>query len=363
MMQMVLDGARERGHEPELVFFEAGPWPAELADAGFSVAVMPVGRLREAHRWAITVARLARMIGRRRPDVILNWAAKTQLYGAPAATLAGMRDRVVWWQQLIPDGGWLDRCATALPATAIGCYSQAAARAQARLPPSRSTFVVAAGTPVPTGAPSATDAKSAAVGSKLAPGVPVVGLVGRLQPWKGQDRLLRAQALLRKRGYEIHTVIVGGDAYGFSSEYAGSLRPLVSSLGLDGAVTLTGQVADAGPYIEGMDILVNASDPEPFGIVLLEAMARGVTVVAVNSGGPAEFIKHERTGMLARSGQPEALADALQSLLDSPGLRQALADAGRERFMRDFTDAAMRERFFSRLEAALAAPRSRSRRT
>ena len=67
---------------------------------------------------------------------------------------------------------------------------------------------------------------------------------------------------------------------------------------------MTGQVPDAGPYIEQMDILVNASDPEPFGIVLLEGMARGVAVVAVDSGGPGEFIEHERTGVLARSGEP-----------------------------------------------------------
>ena len=81
---------------------------------------------------------------------------------------------------------------------------------------------------------------------------------------------------------------------------------------------MTGQVPDAGPYIEQMDILVNASDPEPFGIVLLEGMARGVPVVAVDSGGPAEFIEDGRTGVLARSGEPDALADALEPLLASP---------------------------------------------
>jgi glycosyltransferase involved in cell wall biosynthesis len=354
MLQMLLEGSREHGHELEPVFFESGPWPQELSDAGLRVAVIPAGRLREAHRWAATVVRLAQMMRRRQPDAILNWAAKTQLYGAPAATLAGMADRVVWWQHLIPTGHWLDRCATALPAAAVGCCSEAAVRAQARLSPGRPTFVVAAGSPVPCPNPERAPLQ-------LALGVPVVGLVGRLQPWKGQDRLLRAQALLRERGHELHTVIVGGDAYGFSSEYAASLRPLISSLGLEGAVTLAGQVPDAGPYIEHMDILVNASDPEPFGIVLLEGMARGVAVLAVDSGGPAEFIEHGRTGVLARSGEPAALADALESLLVSPEQRRTIAQTGRERFLRDFTDVAMRKRFFHQLEAALGGPRSRSR--
>jgi glycosyltransferase involved in cell wall biosynthesis len=343
MLQAVLAGARGEGHEPELVFFERGSWPAALEDAGFSVSVISAGRLREAHRWGRTVVGLARIMRSRQPDLILNWAAKTQLYGAPAAVLAGMADRVVWWQQAIPRRSWLDSCATLLPAAAIGCYSGASARAQARLFPRRRTFVVAAGAPVP------------APGSQQPPlqlptGVPIVGLVGRLQPWKGQDRLLRAQAILHERGHQMHLVIIGGDSYGLSPEYASSLPVLIEELGLTGQVTLTGEVPDAGPYIDQLDILVSASDPEPFGIVLLEGMSRGVAVVAVNSGGPAEFIQDGRTGLLATSGEPAALADALEALLVSPARRRELGRAGRESFMRDFTDAAMRKRFFGNLQ-------------
>lgn len=343
MLQTVLAGASEYEHELELVFFESGSWPDELADAGFRVEVIRAGRLREPHRMAATVARLTRIIRARKPDLILNWAAKTQLYGSPAAVLAGMADRVVLWQHAIPGGYWLDRCATLLPCAAIGCYSQTAAAAQARMFPGRPTFVVAPGTPVPHGATP--------VPVDLPHDVPVVGVVGRLQPWKGQDRLLEAQAILHERGHDFHTLIVGGDAYGLSPAYAGSLAPLASRLGLSDSVTMTGQVADAGPYVERMDILVNASDPEPFGIVLLEGMARGVAVVAVDAGGPGEFIENERTGMLARSGEPAALADALEPLLTSRALRQTIGEAGRARFLTDFTDVAMRKRFFGALEA------------
>ncbi len=347
MLQAILDGAQQEGHRLELVFFEHGSWPVALAAAGYRVDVIEAGRLREAHRWAATVFRLARMARRRQPDLILNWAAKTQLYGAPAAALAGMSDRVVWWQQAIPPPrGWLDRCATLLPAAAIGCYSGASARAQAQLFPVRRTFVVGAGAPVPAKSPQPATLA-------LPADVPIVGLVGRLQPWKGQDRLLRAQVLLRERGVRMHTVIVGGDAWGLSSEYAASLPSLVQELGLTGEVTLTGQVPDAGPYIERMDILVNASDPEPFGIVLLEGMSRGVAVMAVDSGGPAEFIDNGRTGVLARSGEPGAMADALEPLLVSADRRQEVGAAGRESFMRDFTDAALRERFFANMQAVV----------
>jgi glycosyltransferase involved in cell wall biosynthesis len=250
----------------------------------------------------------------------------------------------VWWQQAIPERDWVDVLATLLPARAICCYSHASARAQARLRPARPTVVIGAGSPPP--APGA-----AAPSLGLPADVPIVGLVGRLQPWKGQDRLLAAQALLRERGERFHLLIVGGDSYGLSPEYAQRVRREVTRLGLADAVTLTGEVPDAGPYIEAMDVLVNASDPEPFGIVLLEGMARGVAVVAVNSGGPSEFIDDGRTGVLARSGDPAALAEALEPLLASPELRRELGRAGRDRYLREFTDAAMRARFFAALEA------------
>jgi glycosyltransferase involved in cell wall biosynthesis len=344
MLQSVLEGARQSGHELEPVFLQPGPWPAELAAAGFRVEVIDAGRVRELHRWAATVARLARLFRRRQPDVILNWSAKTHLYGAPAAVLAGMRKRLVWWQQAIPVGDRIDVFATLLPARAIGCYSHAAAAAQMKMVPRRQTFVVPAGAPVPP-------ARAADGPLKLSAQVPVVGLVGRLQPWKGQDRLLRAQALLRERGHALQLVIVGGDSYGLSPEYAGSLPPLIERLGLSDAVTMTGEVPDAGPYIDQLDILVNASEPEPFGIVLLEGMARGVAVVAVDAGGPGEFIDHGKTGILARSGEPAALAEALEPLLASPELRRSLGAAGRDRFMRDFTDVELRRRFFAQFEA------------
>jgi glycosyltransferase involved in cell wall biosynthesis len=343
MLQGILEGNGGGEHELELVFLSAGRWPEELREAGFRVEVIPAGRLRQAHRWAATVARLARLFRERQPDLILNWSAKTQLYGSPAALLAGMRQRVVWWQQMIPERSWLDGLATLLPAAAVGCYSQAAVRAQERLLPRRRTFSVAAGSPVPS-----TDSLPADL--ELPVDVPIVGLVGRLQPWKGQDRLLRAQLILRTRGWRMHTLIVGGDSYGLSPDYAASLEALARELGISDSVTMTGEVLDADPYVQRMDVLVNASDPEPFGIVILEAMARGVAVVAVNSGGPAEFLEDGVTGVLARSGDPEALADAIEPLLLSPERRAQIGHSGRERFMEEYTTAAMRIRFFTRLE-------------
>ncbi len=381
MIQTVFEGGRESAHELEPVFFERGPWIAELERLGLRVESIDAGRLRRIDRMATAVLSLARLMRERRPDLIVNWSPKTHLYGGPAAVLAGMVDRVVWWQHGIPGEGWVDRCASALPALAVGCSSQASASAQARLPWSPPTFVVAPGSRDPRtrcegassrngGAvaeieaanrdPSVGPARAAeqaaclaaeqAASLRLPATVPIVGIVGRMEPWKGQDRTLRAQALLRERGLPCHLLMVGGDAYGISPEYARSLPELARRLGLGDAVTMTGHVDDAGPYVERMDVLVNASEGEPFGIVMLEAMARGVAVAAVGSGGPVEVVRDGETGVLAPSGDPAVLADALAPLIASRELRERLGRAGRERFEREFTDVAMRRRFFAALE-------------
>jgi len=355
MLQALVEGGPGHGYESEVAFLQEGPWPQALRAEGVTVYVLGAGRVRELHTGARAVARLARVLRRDPPDVLVNWVAKTQLYGSPAAVLAGIADRVVWWQHAIPTGHWLDRCATALPAAAIGCTSHAAAEAQRAIRPARPMFVVAAGTRVPTPGPGGAPAGL----SGLPPSTPVLGLVARLQPWKGQDRLVRAAALLRERGHAVHVLLVGGDSWELAPEYAQALPRLIAEVGMQEHVTMTGEVPDAGPYIDRMDILVNASDPEPFGIVLLEGMARGVAVVAVNSGGPREIVQDGVTGALASSGEPSALADAIEPLLASPELRSRLAAAGRERQRAEFTDDAMCHRFAEQMRMLVAGRRPR----
>jgi glycosyltransferase involved in cell wall biosynthesis len=356
MLQALVDGGPAHGYAAELVFLEPGPWPAELRAAGVRAEVIPAGRIRQPRVWLATVRRLAALMRRRRPDLIVNWTAKTQLYGAPAATLAGMRRRVVWWQHAIPEGHWIDAWATLLPAAAIGTTSRAAAEEhRRRFRPAREMFVVAAGTRAPQPAELRGPVPEALAGLGAGSGLPLVGIVARLQPWKGQDRLVRAAGLLRERGHEVHLLLVGGDSFDLAPGYARELPELIERLDMGEHVTMTGEVPDAGPYIDRMDVLVNASDPEPFGIVLLEGMARGVAVVAVDRGGPTEIIEDGVTGVLARSGDPVALADAIEPLLASAELRGRIGAAGRERFLREFTDEAMCRRFAARARELVAA--------
>jgi glycosyltransferase involved in cell wall biosynthesis len=329
--------------EPTVLFLGPGPFEREVAELGIATGVIPAARLRRPAATLGTVRGVASRLRRDRPDLLLDWSAKAHFYGWPAAALAGMGGRVLWWQHMIPHRHWVDRGATLLPARAIGCWSSAGQEAQDRLFPHRRSFVVNPGIEV-----DGEDRGAGAGSLKAELGIPaerlVVGIVGRLQPWKGQDRFLAAIADLRERGRDVHGLVVGGDAYELSPEYAAGLERLVPELGLDGFVTMTGQVPDAAPYVELMDVAVNASEEEPFGIVLIEAMAAGVPVVAVARGGPRDIVESGVSGMLAPSGEPVALADAIEALLADPQRRAAIGAAGQKRCRERFNAQLMADR-------------------
>jgi glycosyltransferase involved in cell wall biosynthesis len=330
--------------EPKVVFFDPGPFEQEVAELGFETAVIPVGRLRQPVRAARAIAELARRLRAWRPDLVLNWSPKAHLYGTGSTLLAGIPHRTIWWQHSVPERHWMDRLATLMPARAVGCSSQASATAQAELRPHRRTFVVWPGIEIDgraQTAPAELDIPSSRV---------VIGIVGRLQPWKGQHHLLHALALLRRRGHDVHGLLVGGSAFGFSEGYPAELEDLIVRLDLQDRVTMVGQVPDADPYLRAMDIFVNASSGEPFGIVLPEAMAHSLPIVAVASAGPLEIVEEGSTGLLIERPDGALLADALQQLVAHPELRRRMGDSGRERCLRLFTAERMVEKLDAQLE-------------
>lgn len=332
--------------ETTVVFFEPGPFEREVAALGqVETVVVPVGRLRQVDRAVRAVRELAAVMRERQPDLIVNWAAKAQIYAATAALTAGLGDRLVWWQHAIPSGHWMERWATLLPARAVGCSSSVAAREQARRRPAREVFVVHPGIEAGTVAPL----------DRRELGIPpdrlILGIVGRLQPWKGQHRFLEALAELRRRGHDVHGLVVGGDAHGLSPDYPPYLERLVTELGLGDRVTMTGQVADPRSYVAAMDILVNASVAEPFGIVVVEGLSQAVPVVAVGDGGARDIIEDGISGILIERPDALLLTEALEALVLDPDRRARIGRAGRERFLAHFTAAAMAEKLEAQFEA------------
>lgn len=179
----------------------------------------------------------------------------------------------------------------------------------------------------------------------LAEGDQVVVNVGRLVPWKGQDVFLRAAAEVLRTRPRARALIVGGPGDEVESrEFARRLRQDAAALGLEGRVVFTGFRADVPELLAASDLVVHsATRPEPFGRVVVEAMAAGRPVIATSAGGVLEILEDGRTGRLVPPGDAAALAAALAALLDAPERatemgRQARQDAevrfGAERFAR-----------------------------
>jgi glycosyltransferase involved in cell wall biosynthesis len=165
-------------------------------------------------------------------------------------------------------------------------------------------------------------------------GVPIIGMVARLDRWKGVEIFLKAISICKKKHPEVQYVIVGGEIEG-SSEYAKELYQLAEELQLNEVVHFTGWrygPEDMPDVYAAMDLLVHAStSPEPFGLVILEAMATAKPVVATNQGGPKEICIHNETALLVPPGDPEKLAEAISYLIQNPQLAREMGKAGRKR--------------------------------
>lgn len=168
----------------------------------------------------------------------------------------------------------------------------------------------------------------------------VVGNVGRLHPDKDQATLLRgyAQALPQLPADSL-LVIMG------SGKLEAPLKALTAELGLEQRVRFLGQVAHGRRYFRAFDVFALSSDHEPFGMVLVEAMAAEVPVICTDCGGGAEVVAG--VGGLFPLGDAKALAAQLLRQANEterlPECRERMAARLRQRF----TDEAVRERFWA----------------
>ena len=142
----------------------------------------------------------------------------------------------------------------------------------------------------------------------------LVGAACRIDTWKGIDVLLDAVPALRTLRPDAHVVVAGGPVTG-KEEYWGRLAAQAGALP---DVHWMGAITDVPDFMADVDVFVQAStEPEPFGLVLVEALASGAPVVATAAGGPLEILEDAPpgTGRLVPMGDAAALADAVADLL------------------------------------------------
>lgn len=153
-----------------------------------------------------------------------------------------------------------------------------------------------------------------------------VGLVATLARWKGHETFLRALALV-PRELNVRAYVVGGALYQTdgSQHNLEDLRRTARALGIGDRVGFTGYVEDTQSVMRALDVVVHAStEPEPFGLVIAEAMACARAVVVSAAGGAVEIVRAEADALVHAPGYAEELARCITRLAADSSLRAAL---------------------------------------
>jgi len=157
----------------------------------------------------------------------------------------------------------------------------------------------------------------------------VIGVVGRLDPKKGQCVFLDALSRLEKQSSAIG-LLIGEETKG-EPGYRKVLEDRAGLLGLQDRVRFLGFIKDPGDYYPMLDLLVLPSRKETFGMVVIEAMAFGLPVVATNAGGVPEIVVDGVTGILVPPEDPEALATAISRVSFDHRMAAQMGLEGRRR--------------------------------
>ena len=174
------------------------------------------------------------------------------------------------------------------------------------------------------------------------PKQPLVGLIGRIDWWKGHDYFIEAIAEVAKQHRDVKALIIGGVEDRIASDrnrqYLDKLHALVKSFQLEERIIFSGFRSDVPRIMSALDVVVHASsEPEPFGLVVIEGMAAGKPVVATAAGGVLDIIEDGVNGLLVPCKDSKAMAQAIIKILSDRDKAEQMGNAARQRILDNFT--------------------------
>ena len=331
----------------------------ELRQRSLHVRRSTRDRLASTTRLAGHAREIHRLVRDVRPEFVVAWGMRPAL--ATVAALRPVEDAPPWVFQHVdflpagPIGAAVRRAVAG--AARIVCVSQAVAD---DLDPSGSLRskleVIHAGVDLERFAPSDRDRRAAAAPDRT-PGQPAPGYVltlGAIVDWKRPDLALEIAAAAARELPDLRLRMVGSPLDAADEPLLERLKHRAAEPDLAGRVEFSGAVADPAELLREAGCLLHCSEHEPFGLVLVEALASGTPVVAPTAGGPGEIVD-STCGSLYPPGDAAAGVAALVATMRR---RDELRDQARARAERDFSLAQMQQRYrarFARIE-----PRSES---
>jgi glycosyltransferase involved in cell wall biosynthesis len=343
--------------DPVVILFSDGPLRTKIEALGIRVFVRPLGgnivnarkdglggksllKVVDVWRMLKFAVGLARELKKLGVEIVHTNSLKSDLIGGVAARLAGVplvwhvRDRIA--RDYLPGPvAWTFRMLARILPNRVIVNSGATLEtlctrrdADSSAPKAKRYTVVHDGTNVVEPIPEQKD---------RCEGDYVIGLVGRISPWKGQDVFVKAAQRVHERFPKARFQIVGSAMFG-EEEYERQVQELARRLLPADAIEFTGFREDVLDLISNMDLVVHASTRgEPFGQVILEGMAAGKAVVATNGGGVPEFVNDGETGILVPMGDAPAMAAAISRYLSDSTLRHRAGAMARRRVVEHFT--------------------------
>ena len=325
----------------------AGPALASMAQASGAQAhaiemkrePSPILDLHALSKWF----RLIRVV---KPEVVLLGTPKGSLLGMIAARLGGTPRRIYFMHGLRLETSrglrrqllWLFEWMTCRLATDVLAVSSSLRHAAINAGVVKSDKIAVLGRGSANGidltrfthSRSSAPIKSLRLSLGLDEDLPTIGFVGRIVSDKGLKILARALSILAGRSVEAQVLVVGAS----ESKESTNLLSKLNATGLP--VVYAGPVADTSPYFALMDVFCLPSKREGLGLVLIEAMASRVPVVATRITGIVDVVDHRVTGFLVDPYDESALADALQEALCQTDMLRKMVDDAHDMVSREF---------------------------
>jgi len=341
--------------ESQFALCHEGRLSAELREAGARVHIL--GKVRISRPWSVRTARRALRDTLKREDfdmVMCHMPWSLAVFGGVARTEGR---RLGFWAHGFHSGrGWLEKLAKRTTPDVAIANSKFTEKGVANLFPRVPRHIVYA--PMALTVPPERERWRSAVRERegIQKDEVVIVQVSRMEGWKGHT--LHLQALAQLQSIPSWTCwIIGGPQKPDEAEYFRRLQETAEQLGIAKRVKFFGQRSDVPELLAGADIFCQPNlEPEPFGLVFIEALWAGRPVVATALGGAAEIVD-ESCGLLTEPGSSASLAGCLRRMIESPDLRERLGAAAANRAWRISGPAAQLEK----LREALAAGQRKAR--
>jgi len=325
--------------EPLMVFFEDGEFAQRLREFGLPTRIIGVSdKLRRVTRERTSsfgslalpgaIRAVAEFLAGRSIDLVHTNTMKAHVIAAPAARLCSIPS-VMHLRDMVPGVGRF-----AVRAIANTCSREriAISGALSRWYGMSRTTVVS--NPVDLSQYKRVPDRKEARRELGIPNddLPLIGIVGRINRWKGHDRFLRAAAAVNAR-LPIRCAIIG-EARFRDADFVPELYQLAGEVGIAERTTFVPWLNDPRVAYAALDVHCNCSEREPFGRSIVEAAAAGVPTVAFDDGGAADIINDGEDGRLVSAGDISGFAEALLALLQDPLSRERTGRHARDRSAR-----------------------------